>query len=190
LGPDTATDTGTDAAAATDAGTLARADGGTTASADGGAAAFTIPPENREGSRRPSPAAAEAWAPRLFAAIQADDPEPVIDLYFPADIFDRVKGIADPATYHRRLLRWYREDLHTEHARFSGVASMTYERFQIGRCTWQEAWSEGNRIPYWSCRHNFIHVRDGSRRKSFELRVMINWGTEWYITHLGPIRRF
>jgi hypothetical protein len=149
-----------------------------------------IPPENREGSRRPSPAAAEAWAPRLFAAIQADDPEPVIDLYFPGDVFDRLKGIADPATYHRRLVRWYREDLHTEHERFSGVASMTYESFQMGRCTWQEAWSEGNRIPYWSCRHNFIHVREGTRRRSFELRVMINWGTEWYITHLGPIRRF
>jgi hypothetical protein len=157
---------------------------------DGGPAAIVRPPENREGAARPSAASAEAWAPRLLAAIAADDPEPVADLYFPLDVFVVLKGIADPARYHRNLVRWYREDLHIEHERFPDVAALAYDRFQIGRCTWQAAWSEGNRIPYWSCRHNFLHAKAGNTARRFEIRVMINWGTDWYITHLGPIRRF
>lgn len=166
------------------------ADAGRDAPDAGAPALAPIPPENRNGAARPSAASAEAWAPRLFAAIQADDPSHVLDLYFPAPLFDRVKAIADPGGYHRRLLRWYQEDVHLEHARYPDVAELQFERFQMGRCTWQEAWSEGNRIPYWACRHAFIHAKAGSHRRSYEIHVMIHWGADWYVTHLGAIRRF
>ncbi|MBI2894517.1 MAG: hypothetical protein HYY06_13275 [Deltaproteobacteria bacterium] len=166
----------------------APADGGPQAEADAGAPA--VPSENRERGTTPSPATAEAWAPRLLEAIKADDPSGVLDVFFPAAAFDIVKAMADPARYHRRLVAWYEEDLHIEHDRFPDVADLSFDRFQMGRCTWQERGSEGNRIPYWSCRHNFLHARSTTgRRRAFEIRVMINWGQSWHITHLGPIRR-
>jgi len=120
----------------------------------------------------------------------ADDSEPVLDLYFPLDTFVALKAVADPARYHRNLVRYFREDLHTEHERVAELGALELDRFQLGRCTWQAAWSEGNRIAYWSCRHNFLHAKAGTRAQRIEVRVMINWGTDWYVTHLGPIRRF
>ena len=87
------------------------------------------------------------------------------------------------------MTRWYEEDVHKERENLGRFDELTFERFQIGYCTWQEEQTEGNLLPYWSCRHNRIYARKDSRPVTIEIHAMINWGTNWYVVHLGPVRR-
>lgn len=148
-----------------------------------------VPPENRTQGERPGPASAEALARRLLAAILADDPAPVTDLVFPVGPFAMLKDLPDPAAYQRRLVRWFEEDLHIKHGELGGLETLEFRSFRFGRCEWVPKWGEGNLIPYWSCRRNRITASAGRREVEIEIRVLINWGQEWYVTHLGPVRR-
>jgi hypothetical protein len=108
---------------------------------------------------------------------------------FPVEAFDILKDLPVPAAYHRRMVRWYEEDVHAERERLRGVTELTFERFRFGTCTWQDRHTEGNLLPYWSCRRNRIFARAGTRPVEVEVRVVINWGPRWYVAHLGPVRR-
>jgi len=138
----------------------------------------------------PETVSAEAGAQRLLAAFKADDPSLAHDFFFPADAFDLVKDMAVPGRYHRRLVAWYEEDIHAEHERYRRAAEQVwvFERFELGHCAWMAVHTEGNKLPYWSCRRSRFTASAGERTLTFEIHVLINWGRNWYVTHLGPIR--
>jgi len=149
-----------------------------------------IPIENREKGTPPPPDSAEACARRLLDAIRAGDPSLATDFFFPAEAFDLVKDMPEPRSYHRRLVRWFEEDVGAEHDRNPDVADLAFDRFRLGRCDWIARGEEGNLFPYWSCRHSFFWAKSPSgAERRFEIRVLINWGPDWYVTHLGPVRR-
>lgn len=152
-------------------------------------AGLTVPPENRTGGPRPDPMLAETMVRRLFDAIVADDPSLAADAFFPAAAFDLVKAMDEPGRYHKKLLAWFDEDIHIEHKRYPDVAGLEYAGFEPGKCKWMEIHTEGNKLPYWACRYNAFYGKRDDIKKKFELRVMINWGSSWYVTHLGPVRK-
>jgi hypothetical protein len=147
-----------------------------------------VPPENREKGQPPAVESAEAGARLLFDAIKADDQSLASGFFFPGPAFDLVKNMDEPARYHRKLVTWFEEDVHTEHERYWGVTTMEYEGFELGGCTWMEPLSQGNRLPYWSCRNSRILARSGKRLFDYRIKAIINWGERWYVIHLGPIR--
>ena len=146
-----------------------------------------VPLENAvKGTPPPADSAREgAWL--LLDAIKADDPAIAAGFFFPAAAFDLVKAMAVPGRYHRKLVGWYEEDIRTEHLRFADPA-WRFDAFELGRCRWQEKGTEGNALPYWSCRGSRISARLGGRTRTLDVHVIINWGQRWYVTHLGPIR--
>ena len=120
---------------------------------------------------------------RLFSAIQADDPEPVRDLFFPREPFLILKGIADPARYWGVLMSHYERDIHEMHETLP--ADATFDHFVLSRRGgWIERREEANALPYWCSRHSFVYYRVGERERRFEIRTLINWGERWYVTHL------
>jgi hypothetical protein len=147
-----------------------------------------VPAGNRERGEPPDPSSAEQGARKLFEAIRADEPALAMDFLFPAPAFDLVKNMDDPGTYHRKLVRFFEEDVHTEHARYWAVDKMEFDGFEMGACAWQEPYTQGNRLAYWSCRNSRILARSGTKVFDFRIKVLINWGDEWYVIHLGPIR--
>lgn len=147
-----------------------------------------IPAENREKGVPPDATTAEAGARLLFQAIQQDDPDLAREFFFPAGAFDLVKNMDEPSRYHRKLAAWYEEDIHAEHSRYFGIKTMEFDSFEMGGCTWKEPLSQGNRLPYWSCRNSRIIARSGAKKFDFRIRALINWGPRWYVIHLGPIR--
>lgn len=163
--------------------------GGIVGPAGGAPAVPEVPIENRERGERPGAESAEALARRLLPAILAGDPTPVRDLVFPLGPFTLLKDLPDPAAYHRRLVRWFEEDLRAKREELGGVDALEFRRFRFGRCEWVPKGGEGNRIPYWSCRRNRITAWTGRREIEVEIRVLIHWGRDWYVTHLGPVRR-
>ncbi len=146
-----------------------------------------IPLENQEKGAVPDATTAEEGARLLFQAIKQDDPTVAGDFFFPAEAFDLVKNMDDPSNYHRKLEAWYAEDIHAEHGRYFGVKAMEFDSFELGGCTWKEPLSQGNKLPYWSCRNSRIITRSGAKKFDYRIRALINWGSRWYVIHLGPI---
>ena len=146
-----------------------------------------VPRENAVQGKAPPFESAQAGAKRLLDAIKSGDPAIAAGFFFPAKAFDLVKAMAVPGRYHKKLVAWYGEDILAEHPRFEDP-SWTFEKIERGRCKWQEKGTEGNALPYWSCRGNRVTAKSGDRTRTFEIHVIINWGDAWYVTHLGKIR--
>lgn len=133
--------------------------------------------------------------------IEAYDPQPLLDqlnkpsseeewnpLFFPADAFDRVKGIKDPGAYHKQLLKWFAADIQRESSRLQTGGPWQVDSFKLGFCKWKEKGSEANALPYWSCYKSKLKLKNAKGETNLvEVRALINWGPRWYITHLGPI---
>ncbi|MBK8172455.1 MAG: hypothetical protein IPK60_19230 [Sandaracinaceae bacterium] len=156
----------------------------------GATPSIPIPPENdahlARPSTRPPVATADAAARRVFAAIVADAPQTVHDTFFPREPFLVLKGIDDPGGYHDVLLRHFDRDIHALHAEITRRGTPSFDHFQFSsRATWQAIRSEANALPYWAVRHSHIYYRVGGVTADFEVKVFINWGTHWYITHLS-----
>jgi hypothetical protein len=147
-----------------------------------------VPPENVEKGDPPGPESAEQGARLLFEAIRADDASLASSFFFPAEAFDLVKNMDDPRNYHRKLVKFFEEDIHAEHGRYFGIKSMEFDSFEMGKCSWKEPYTQGNRLPYWSCRASRLIARSGTKRFDFKIHVLINWADRWYVIHLGPIR--
>jgi hypothetical protein len=126
---------------------------------------------------------------RLFDAIVHDDPARAMDFFFPRDAFEVLKGISNPGRYHDRLVAEYHRDIHALHATTRDLGRATFDRFQLSRRrTWQTVRSEGNALPYWAVRHNFIAYRVGEQERRIAVRTVISWDDRWYVTHLAERR--
>jgi len=147
-----------------------------------------VPRENVTEGKLPSMESAEAMAKELLVAIQADDAASVSQYFFPKAEFTRLKDIPRPWEYHAKLMGWYVDDVSKKHREVKDAGALTYEGFKPGGCKWKAKGTEANRIAYWSCWKAKILARDATNKAvSIEIRAMINWGTTWYVTHLGPI---
>lgn len=109
-------------------------------------------------------------------------------LFFPADAFDQVKGIKDPGAYHKQLVSWFAADLKREGERLKAGAPWALDSFKLGSCKWKEKGTEANALPYWSCYKSKLKLKNAKNETNLvEIRALINWGDQWYPTHLGPI---
>jgi hypothetical protein len=121
----------------------------------------------------------------IFTAVREGRPELAMNGFFPREPFLRVKAIANPERYWNVLLRAYERDIRELHASIPNVAQAEFVRFEFSRRrTWQTVRSEANALPYWCVRHSRIVYRSGGREQSFEVRALIHWGREWFVTHL------
>lgn len=173
----------------TDAGVKAPAQ----APAERGGARVEIPAHNRADLRqappRPPVGKANERAARLFDAIVHDDPSRALDFFFPRDAFLLVKGITDPGALYDRIQRAYVKDIHILHAELADLDKARFVRLELSRRrSWVVPREESNRLPYWAQRHNAIVYQVGKEERRIEVRTMIAWDDEWYITHLREFR--
>ena len=145
-----------------------------------------VPPENSAMPPREAIHDFALRAQRLVSAIDAGKADDVKDLFFPKDAFAILKDIKGAMTYYEQLVGWYGLDIAREHEAHKGP--LTFVSFRTGPCVWKKVGSEYNKIPYWSCYRNKITVKDaGQKEIVIPIKTMINWGSEWYITHMGPM---
>ncbi|MCX6128305.1 MAG: hypothetical protein NTX25_04480 [Proteobacteria bacterium] len=148
---------------------------------------FVIPVENQNDQHLAAIQPFDAKAKLLLQAIEIGNIESVQELFFPQDAFLQLKAIAKPLEYYQQLVRWYKKDLQKESERFKGQGHLDFVAIKGGGCKWKAAGSEANKIPYWSCYKRRMEIQVGGKPASIQLHAMINWGGEWYLTHLGPI---
>ena len=137
----------------------------------------------------PTPPGAEPSAERaklLVQAIREDKPELAEPFFFPKEAFRQVKSIPKPDRYWKRLMRIYREDVHDLRRKLKKPDEVEFVAFEVDKAKkkWQPRGEEGNNYPYWAMYKARLVVKDDGRIKKLKLRVMINWGDQWYVTHL------
>lgn len=149
--------------------------------------AAEVPPENQ---KKPPIESISSYDPKPLIA-QLNQPTSEVEwntLFFPAAAFDQVKGIKDPGAYHKQLLKWFAADIKREHERLKPAGPWEVDSFKLGSCKWKEKGSEANALPYWSCYKSKLKIKNAKGESNLvEVRALINWGNQWYITHLGPI---
>ncbi len=146
-----------------------------------------IPLENQQENLRPTIQAFDARAQRLVKALHEGSFDDVKDLFFPEPAFLQLKAIARPGDYHRQLLTWFQNDFKREQDRLKNRGSIRFKALKGGSCKWKAVNTEANKIAYWSCYRKKIEVELGDKVEVIEVKALINWGPDWYITHLGPI---
>lgn len=146
---------------------------------------ISAPSQNQMKGERPSFVDSEDMARRLLVAIEKDDSNSVHDLFFPEDPFLALKDIRDAKAYYRTLIDSFAADIHKQSIKFKSNGVLTFQKFKPGFCKWKDVGSEYNKIPYWSCYRSEIKVLQEGQPKVIPVKVMINWGAKWYITHLG-----
>lgn len=153
-------------------------------------ASFVIPPENQQETLKASIQDFDPRAQRLLTALEKGQFADVRDLFFPEPAFLELKAIARPGDYYKQLMSWYEQDFAREQERFKGKGALVFKTMKGGSCKWKAPNTEANKIPYWSCYKRKIELKAGEKTETLEIRALINWGQDWYITHLGPIPKF
>jgi hypothetical protein len=148
---------------------------------------FVIPPENKDEALKAQIEDFDPKAQRLLTALEKGSFADVQDLFFPEPAFLQLKAIAKPADYYSQLVKWYEQDFAREQARLKGRGPLLFKAMKGGSCKWKAPQTEANRIPYWSCYRRKIEFTAAGHDERLEIRALINWGRQWYITHLGPI---
>lgn len=146
-----------------------------------------IPKENIEEGTIPSLENANSTANLIINAITLNDMTVAKEAFFPEAAFLSLKDMTGSELYYKKLIKWYLEDVQRERKKLEGKINLKLKKFLPGRCRWMKVGREYNKIAYWSCSRNKFIVTDEKNDYTIELRVMINWGTAWYVTHLGPI---
>jgi len=142
----------------------------------------------RSAPPRPPVGDAEDRARHLATALAGGPLSLADDFFFPREPFLAVKDMSGAMHYFARLLNTYHADVERYRAQLPPDAPVTFVRFVPARaCRWMEIGREANRLPYWSCYGARLVVRSNEREVVFRIHVMIHWGTQWFVTHLGPI---
>jgi hypothetical protein len=111
-----------------------------------------------------------------------------LDFFLPREPFLAIKDMSGAAGYFNTLTRAYRRDITAFRQASPWLADADYAGFQLSRsCTWMSPGREANRLPYWSCYRSRLLLRDHGAVRSVEVRVMIHWGDQWFVTHLGAV---
>ncbi len=146
-----------------------------------------IPQENREKGTMPSLQGAETMLAALTPILEKNDATAAPGLFFPREAFLRLKAMKGASGYYDQLVKWFVADVEREHKKLGGKNGWTFDGFVKGRCVWKEKGSEYNDVAYWSCYRSHFFLKRENERVKIDLKTMINWGDQWYITHLGPI---
>ena len=149
------------------------------------ALSIDIPFENQKKGERPPLTNTDAMAMRLLTAIEKDDPKSVQDIFFPEGPFLALKDIPDAKQYYKTLTESFSADIHKQSTGLSVQKTFRFQKFRLGFCKWKDVGTEYNKIPYWSCYRSEIIASQGDKKIVIPVKVIINWGQDWYVTHLG-----
>lgn len=131
---------------------------------------------------------AERRAAELFEAIRRNEPARAMEFLLPREAFRAIKNASDPDRFWDRLRRLYERDIATLHTSLPDLARAEFVRLELSRRkSWVERGEEANRLPYWSQRRNRLVYRVGSDERSLEIRTLISWEGQWFVTHLSEV---
>ena len=163
-------------------------DGGTespSASSSADAAAALAAPLD---AAPPEPAVDElqARAKKLFEAIQKDEPDIALALFFPKDAFVELKDMKDPSAYWDKLVKQYKSHIHYYHRKLGKKASEAeFDTLELNtKQVYVAPKKEFNKTGYNKVGKSKLRYKMKGKSYSFDIATMIDHEGKWYVTHL------
>jgi len=129
----------------------------------------------------------QARAKKLFEAIQKDEPDIAMGLFFPREAFLVLKDVKDPSAYWDKLVKEYKAHIHSYHRKLGKKASEAeFEALELNTKTqvYVAPKKEFNKAGYNKVGKSKLKYKLKGKTRSFDIATMIDNEAKWYVTHL------
>ncbi|MFI5299564.1 MAG: hypothetical protein ACHREM_15855 [Polyangiales bacterium] len=129
----------------------------------------------------------QARAKKLFEAIQKDEPDLAMDLFFPRDPYLAMKDVKDPAASWDKLAKDYKLRIHSFHKQLGkkpGDAEFDTLELNTKSQVYVAPKKELNKTGYNRVSKNKLRYKLKGKPHSFEIAMMIDSDGKWYVLHL------
>ena len=155
------------------------------ASSADAAAALSAPLE--AGPIEPALDELQARGKKLFEAIQKDEPDIALAMFFPREAFIALKDVKDPSGYWDKLVKQYKAHIHYYHRKLGKRAvDAEFEGIELntGKQVYIAPKKEFNKTGYNKVGKSKLKYKLKGKSYSFEIATMIDNDAKWYVTHL------
>ena len=129
----------------------------------------------------------QARAQKLFEAIQKDEPDVAMSLFFPREPFIAIKDMKDAGAYWDKLAKDYKAHIHSFHKKLGKkAAEAEFDGFELNTKSqvYVAPKKEFNKTGYNKVVKSKLKYKIKGKQHAFELAVMIDNDAKWYVTHL------
>jgi hypothetical protein len=129
----------------------------------------------------------QARAKKLFEAIQKDEPEIAMAMFFPREPFLALKEVKDPSAYWDKLVKEYKAHIHSYHKKLGKKAGEAeFEALELNTKTqvYVAPKKEFNKTGYNKVTKSKIKYKLKGKSKTLDVATMIDHESKWYVTHL------
>ena len=129
----------------------------------------------------------QARAKKLFEAIQKDEPEIAMAMFFPREAFLTLKDVKDPSAYWDKLVKEYKAHIHSYHKKLGKkAAEAEFEALELNPKTqvYVAPKKEFNKAGYNKVTKSKLKYKLKGKTKQLDLATMIDHDSKWYVTHL------
>ncbi|MBI2389567.1 MAG: hypothetical protein HYV09_08225 [Deltaproteobacteria bacterium] len=153
------------------------------ASADAGALSLPL-----DAGAPPAPVdELQARAKKLFEAIQKDEPEIAMAMFFPREPFLALKDVKDPSAYWDKLVKEYKAHIHSYHKKLGKkAAEAEFEGFELNPKSqvYVAPKKEFNKTGYNKVTKSKLRYKLKGKTRTLDVATMIDHESKWYVTHL------
>lgn len=129
----------------------------------------------------------QSRAKKLFEAIQKDEPEIAMAMFFPRESFLVLKDVKDPSAYWDKLVKEYKAHIHALHKKLGKKASeCEFEALELNGKTqvYVAPKKEFNKTGYNKVTKSKLKYKLKGKSKALDVATMIDHDSKWYVTHL------
>jgi len=151
-------------------------------SPDGGALAAPL-----DAGSAPAVDELQGRAQKLFEAIQKDEPDVAMALFFPREPFLAIKDMKDPGAYWDKLVKEYKAHIHSYHKKLGKkAAEAEFEGLELNTKSqvYVAPKKEFNKTGYNKVAKSKLKYKLKGKSYAFEIATMIDHDSKWYVTHL------
>ena len=128
----------------------------------------------------------QARAKKLFEAIQKDEPEIAMAMFFPREPFLALKDVKDPSAYWDKLVKEYKAHIHSYHKKLGKkAAEAEFEALELNAKTqvYVAPKKEFNKTGYNKVTKSKLKYKLKGKSKTLDVATMIDSESKWYVTH-------
>ena len=126
----------------------------------------------------------QARAKTLFEAIQKDEPDIALGMFFPKDPYVALKDVKDPSAYWDKLVKDYKATIHAYHKKLGKKANdAEFDALELNTKSqvYVAPKKELNKIGYNKVTKSKLKYKLKGKSYSLELSVMIDNDAKWYV---------
>lgn len=129
----------------------------------------------------------QARAKKLFEAIQKDEPDLAMALFYPRDPYVAMKDVKDPGALWDKNVKEYKAHIHSYHKRL-GKKSAEAEFESLELNTKSQVYvapkKELNKVGYNKVTKSKLKYKVKGKTRSMDVATMIDQDGKWYVVHL------